>query len=153
MFWHSQIDILLNIHCLNNVVEENQSIPPAKKSDGSKNPKYREWQKCSLRKTDKVSMQEYLIKVQVLVNGLKAINEAVKDSENINYVADGLGPDFRSIIYLVRPQRCLKFDKFYHLLNREDLSLKRQNTTLSLQSMIASSTFYSRSLKFYPNRG
>lgn len=73
---------------------------------------------------DKVSMQEYLTKMQALVNDLKASSEPVKDSKINDYNANKLGPDFRWIMCSVRAHRGLKFDKFYHLLIREDLSLK-----------------------------
>lgn len=96
-------------------------------------------------------MQEYSIKIQVLTDDLKASGEVVKDSEIIDYVVDGLGSDFRLIICFTRAECTLKFNEFYHLLNRDDLSLKCHNSTFAGQSTTSASTFYPHGQKIYSN--
>lgn len=52
-----------------------------------------------------MTMKVYLIKVHAMIDDLKALGEVIKDLEIIDFISNGLGPDFCPIICAARSQR------------------------------------------------
>lgn len=73
----------------------------------------------------------HLIKVRAHSDNLAPADNWVNDHDKIEFVADGLGLDFRPFISSNHSQPMMLFDDFIHLLIREDmfLSCQQQGTT------------------------
>lgn len=70
-------------------------------------------------------MRDFVIKIRKLADGLVASEETMKDRDIIDFVAEGLGLNFRPFVSSIHSQPNMLFEILLALVVKEDDYLKR----------------------------
>lgn len=83
-----------------------------------------------------------MIKVRALTDSLAAVGDSIQDQDVVNFVSEGLGPEFRPFISSLHSQPKIIFDDFIQLLIKEDAYLCRSASPPATENPPAFATNY-----------
>lgn len=96
-------------------------------------------------------MSEFVIKIRALTDNLTTVGDLIRDRKKIEFVADGLGLEFRPFLSSVYSQPKMLFEDFIHLVVREEIFLLRHGTSFANPAP-TSATFAAKGKSFNGNR-
>lgn len=71
-------------------------------------------------------MGNFFIKIHALIDSLASASDLVGHRDKIDFVEDGLGPEFQLFVSSIHSQARMFLEEFIHLVIREDSFLCRQ---------------------------
>lgn len=90
----------------------------------------------TLKKLGIEIVQEYIVRVKVLVESLASTGKTLSDNCLRDYIMGGLSSDYRCLLITVRSREPTSFDELTDLLLGEELLVKRINEENQSQTMV-----------------